>query len=149
MRDAESIEIALDAAETGHLVFSTLHAPTAIDSITRMVTSFAGDNQGSIRVKIAQNLKCVVTQRLIKAKDSGRVAACEVMTVNALARELILDPLRLKEIQDLLKSEEKIEGMLHFDEHLKEMVDKEIITKEVALQNATSPTDLGLKLKGF
>lgn len=149
MRDAESIEIALDAAETGHLVFSTLHAPTAVDSVTRMVSSFSGEDQSTIRVKIAQNLKCVVTQRLIKSKDEGRVAACEVMTVNALARELIMDPMRIKEIQDLLKSEETIEGMLHFDEHLKQMVDKGILTKEVALQNATSPTDLGLKLKGF
>lgn len=149
MRDAESIEIALDAAETGHLVFSTLHAPTAIDSVTRMVSSFVGRDQATVRVKIAQNLQSVVTQRLVKAKDGGRVAACEVMTVNALARELIIDPLRIKEIQDLLKSEDKIEGMLHFDEHLKQLVDVGKITKEEALQNASSPTDLGLKLKGF
>ena len=100
-------------------------------------------------MKIAQNLKSVVTQRLVKRKDGGRIAACEVMTVNALARELIMDPLRIKEIQDLLKSEEVIEGMLHFDEHLKQMVDTGKITKEEALENASSPTDLGLKLKGF
>ena len=149
MRDQESIEIALNAAETGHLVFSTLHAPTSSDAVTRLVSSFAGEAQQTIRAKLAQNLRVVVSQRLLPCIDGGRIAGCEVMNVNARVRELILDPLRIKDIADLVKSGEKVDGMLDFDTHLKLLVEAGIIDREVALYNATSPTDLGLKLEGF
>jgi len=149
MRDPESIEIALTAAETGHLVFSTLHAPNSADAITRMVSSFGGDEQPTIRAKLASNLRAVVTQRLLPKEGGGRTVACEVMTVTPLARELIIDPIRVKEIKDLIKSGDKVEGMLHFDEHLLQLVRNDVITDEVALNNATSATDLALKLKGF
>jgi len=150
MRDPESIEIALTAAETGHLVFSTLHAPNSADAITRMVSSFGGDEQPTIRAKLASNLRAVVTQRLLPRKEGGgRTVACEVMTVTPLARELIIDPIRVKEIKDLIKSGDKVEGMLHFDEHLLQLVRDDVITEEVALTNASSATDLALKLKGF
>jgi len=150
MRDPESIEIALTAAETGHLVFSTLHAPTSADAINRMVSSFSGDEQATIRSKLASNLRAVVTQRLLPKKESGgRTVACEVFTVTALASELIIDPARIKEIKDLIKGGDKVDGMLHFDEHLNILVKDGVITDEVALNNASSPTDLALKLKGF
>ena len=150
MRDPESIEIALTAAETGHLVFSTLHAPTSADAINRMVSSFSGDEQATIRSKLAGNLRAIVTQRLLTRKESaGRTVACEVFTVTALGSELIIDPNRIKEIKDLIKGGDKVEGMLHFDEHLNTLVKDGVITEEVALHNASSPTDLALKLKGF
>ena len=150
MRDPESMEIALNAAETGHLVFTTLHAPTSSDAITRMVSSFKGEEQATIRAKLAHNLRAIVTQRLLPRKEgSGRTVACEVFTVTPLARELIIDPLRIKEIKDLIKGGDKVEGMLHFDEHLEEMVKNDLISDQVALANATSATDLALKLKGF
>jgi len=150
MRDPESMEIALTAAETGHLVFTTLHAPTSADAITRMVSSFRGEEQATIRAKLAHNLRAIVTQRLLpKIEGGGRTVACEVFTVTPLARELIIDPLRIKEIKDLIKGGDKVEGMLHFDEHLEQMVKDERITETVALTNASSATDLALKLKGF
>jgi twitching motility protein PilT len=150
MRDPESMEIALNAAETGHLVFSTLHAPNSADAITRMVSSFEGEAQSTIRAKLAHNLKSVVTQRLLPLKEgAGRTVACEVFTVTALARELIVDPLRIKEIKDLIKGGDTVEGMLHFDQHLLELVRSGTIDEQVALSNASSPTDLSLKLKGF
>jgi len=150
MRDPESIEIALTAAETGHLVFSTLHAPTSADAINRMVSSFSGDEQATIRSKLAGNLRAIVTQRLLPKKEStGRTVACEVFTVTALGSELIIDPNRIKEIKDLIKGGDKVDGMLHFDEHLNTLVKDGVITEEVALNNASSPTDLALKLKGF
>lgn len=150
MRDPESMEIALNAAETGHLVFTTLHAPTSSDAITRMVSSFKGEEQATIRAKLAHNLRAIVTQRLLpKLEGGGRTVACEVFTVTPLARELIVDPLRIKEIKDLIKGGDKVEGMLHFDEHLEQMVKDELISDQVALANATSATDLALKLKGF
>ena len=150
MRDAESIEIALNAAETGHLVFSSLHAPTSSDAITRMVSNFSGEEQKTIRAKLAYNLRSIVTQRLLpKNEGQGRTVACEVFNATPLARELILDPGRHQEIKDLIKGGDKVEGMLHFDEHLADLVKGNIISSEVALKNATSPTDLSLKLKGF
>ncbi len=150
MRDPESMEIALTAAETGHLVFSTLHAPTSSDAITRMVSSFKGEEQATIRAKLAHNLRAIVTQRLIpKIEGSGRTVACEVFTVTPLARELIEDPLRINEIKDLIKGGDTVEGMLHFDQHLEQLVKDEMISDEVALTNATSATDLALRLKGF
>ncbi len=150
MRDPESIEIALTAAETGHLVFSTLHAPNSADAITRMVSSFEGDEQATIRAKLSQNLRAIVTQRLLPKKEgSGRTVACEVLTVTSLARELIIDSGRIKEIKDLIKGGDKVEGMLGFDEHLVELVRSDQVTEEVALNHATSATDLALKLKGF
>jgi twitching motility protein PilT len=150
MRDPESMEIALNAAETGHLVFTTLHAPTSADAITRMVSSFRGEEQATIRAKLAHNLKSIITQRLLpKIGGSGRTVACEVFSVTALARELIADPLRIKELKDLIKGGDKVEGMLSFDEHLEALVKGGVITDEVALTNASSATDLALKLKGF
>ncbi|NNC99193.1 MAG: PilT/PilU family type 4a pilus ATPase [Gammaproteobacteria bacterium] len=150
MRDPESMDIALTAAETGHLVFTTLHAPTSADAITRMVSSFAGQEQATIRAKLAHNLRAIVTQRLLpKIEGSGRTVACEVLSVTPLAKELIIDPLRIKEIIDLIKGGDKVEGMLSFDEHLEVLVKDEIISDEIALANASSATDLALKLKGF
>ena len=150
MRDPESIEIALTAAETGHLVFSTLHAPNSADAITRMVSSFEGDEQATIRTKLSQNLRAIVTQRLLPKKEGkGRTVACEVLTVTALARELMVDPERIKEVKDLIKGGDKVDGMLSFDEHLMQLVREDQVSEEVALKNATSATDLSLKLKGF
>ncbi len=150
MRDPESIDIALTAAETGHLVFSTLHAPNSADAITRMVSSFEGDEQSTIRAKLSQNLRAIVTQRLLpKKEDSGRTVACEVLTVTPLARELMVDPARIKEIKDLIKGGDKVDGMLSFDDHLMQLVRSDQVSEEVALNNASSATDLALKLKGF
>ncbi|MFC1680582.1 type IV pilus twitching motility protein PilT [Pseudomonadota bacterium] len=150
MREAETIETALTAAETGHLVFSTLHAPAAAETVTRMISSFAPEAQPTIRSKLAQNLRAVIAQRLLPhASGIGRVVACEILTVNARVRELILDPLRGKEINDLIRKESTVEGMLSFDQHLFELTRRNEITEEVALLHASSPTDLKLKLEGF
>ncbi len=149
MRDYESIEFALELAETGHLVFSTLHAPTAVESISRMVSSFPPAGQSAMRNKLANNLQVIVAQRLVKRKDKGRAAACEVMSVNELVSEMIMDADKTHEIEELLKGEDAIQGMLHFDEHLRRLADKDIISHEVALENASSRTDLELKLQGF
>lgn len=150
MRDKITIETALTAAETGHLVFSTLHAPATAETISRVISSFAPDAQPTVRSKLAQNLRAVVAQRLLPcANGQGRVVACEIMTVSPRVRELILDPLKIKEIADLVKKESTVEGMLSFDQHLFELCKRGEISDEVALQNASSPTDLKLKLDGF
>lgn len=150
MRDPETIEAALTASETGHLVFSTVHSPAAAETVTRVITAFPPDGQQSMRAKLAQNLRGVVSQRLLpRVGGQGRVVACEVMTVSALAREYILDPIKIKELGDLIKKGTVAEGMLSFDGCLLDLVKQGVIDDETALQYATSPTDLKLKLEGF
>ncbi len=150
MRDPETMDIALTAAETGHLVFSTLHAPATAETITRMISSFEPEAQPTLRAKLAQNLRAVIAQRLLpRASGQGRVLACEILTVSARVRELILDPLKVKDIADLVKKGAIVEGMLSFDQHLFQLCRRDEITEETALQHASSPTDLKLALDGF
>lgn len=150
MRDKETMEAALTAAETGHLVFTTLHAPGAPETITRLTSEFSAEAQPTIRAKLSSNLRAVIAQRLLPKKSGeGRVAAIEVMHVNSRVRELILDPLRVKEIGDLLKKSNLVEGMLSFDEHLFQLCQSEQISEDEALKHATSATDLKLKIDGF
>ncbi|MHB8454027.1 MAG: type IV pilus twitching motility protein PilT [Acidiferrobacterales bacterium] len=150
MRDPETIETALTAAETGHLVFSTVHSPAAAETVSRIISAFPPESQQTMRAKLAQNLKGVVSQRLLPHKGGqGRIVACEVMTVSALVREYILDPLKIKEINDLIKKGSSAEGMMAFDQSLFQLFRTGDIDEETALQYATSPTDLKLKLEGF
>ena len=150
MRDPETIDIAMTAAETGHLVFSTLHSPAAAETVTRIISAFPPEGQQTIRAKLAQNLVGVISQRLLPRQGGeGRVVACEVMTVSALIREYILDPLRVKEIADLIKKGTVAEGMMSFDESLFALTRAGDIDEATALQFASSPTDLKLKLEGF
>ena len=150
MRDPETIDIALTAAETGHLVFSTLHAPDAAETINRIVSSFQPNAQATIRSKLAGNLKGIVSQRLLpRADGKGRALAVEVMTCSALVREYILDPVRVAEIAEVIKKGTAAEGMIPFDRSLLELYRTGKITEETALQYASSPTDLRLKLEGF
>lgn len=150
MRDAESIDIALTAAETGHLVLSTLHAPNSADAINRIVSTFEGAEQKTIRAKLAQNLRSIVTQKLLpRLSGTGRAVACEVLQISAFARDLIIDPERIQDLKDLIKSGDQGSGNLYFDDYLEHLVREEIISHEVALDNASSVTNLALKLKGF
>ncbi|MHB8347342.1 MAG: type IV pilus twitching motility protein PilT [Acidiferrobacterales bacterium] len=150
MRDPETIETALTAAETGHLVFSTVHSPAAAETVSRIISAFPPETQQTMRAKLAQNLRAIIGQRLLPRKGGqGRIVACEVMTVSALVREYILDPLKIKEIGDLIKKGTVAEGMLAFDQSLLQLFRAGEIDVETALQYATSPTDLRLKLEGF
>ncbi|MDH3688998.1 MAG: PilT/PilU family type 4a pilus ATPase [Gammaproteobacteria bacterium] len=150
MRDPDTIQTALTAAETGHLVFSTVHSPAAAETITRIVATFSPEAQPTIRAKLSQNLRAVVSQRLLPtASGKGRALACEIMNVSSRVRELILDPLKVEELADLVKKGEVVEGMLSFDQHLFQLCKQGIISEEVALQHASSTTDLKLKLEGF
>ncbi len=150
LRDPETIETAMTAAETGHLVFSTVHSPAAAETISRIVTSFPPEAQVGVRAKLAQNLRGVVSQRLLPRKNGqGRIVASEVLTVSALSREYILDPLKIKELSDLIRKGTMAEGMQSFDSSLFNLVKQGHIDEETALFYASSPTDLKLKLEGF
>jgi twitching motility protein PilT len=150
MRDPETIETAMLAAETGHLVFSTVHSPAAAETVSRIISTFAAEAQPGMRAKLAQNVRGVVSQRLLPRKNgAGRIVACEVLTMSALARELILDPLKIKDLGDLIRKGTLAEGMMSFDTAIFHLYKQGHIDEATALYYATSPTDLKLKLDGF
>jgi twitching motility protein PilT len=146
MRDIETVEIALHAAETGHLVFSTLHTLDAKETINRIIGMFPTDEQNRIRLTLASILEGVISQRLVKTVDGGRAAAMEILARTPRIAELIKEN-RDDEIKDALEEGNKIYGTQSFDLALVNLVMSGKITEEVALENASSPDDLALKIK--
>ena len=150
LRDAASMEFAMNAAETGHLVLGTLHSPTTPDAITRIVSTFPPNAQHTVRTKLSQNLKAVVGQRLLPSLDrAGRVLACEVMLVTPRVQELILEPSKIAEISELVNKTNAVDGMFSFDRHIYDLYTQNRISADVAVRYATSRNDINLKLRGF
>jgi len=149
MRDFETIEIALTAAETGHLVLSTLHTIDATETITRIVTSFPPYQQKQVRLQLANIIKGVVSQRLVpRADGKGRVPAIEIMVASARVRECIEDKDRTKEIKEAIATGHQIYGMQTFDQSLMLLYKQKFITFEEALRQSTNPDDFKLKVSG-
>jgi len=146
MRDKETIEIALHAAETGHLVYSTLHTLDAKETINRIIGIFPPEEQPRIRLVLASVLEGVISQRLVPTVDKKRVAAMEIMIATPRIREMILQG-RDKEIKDAIEEGKKVYGSQSFDQHLVDLAIEGRITEEAALEYATSRDDLILKLK--
>jgi twitching motility protein PilT len=148
MRDAETIDIALKAAETGHLVLSTLHTENAVKTISRIIAVFPPDEQESVRIRLSETLVAVVSQRLLPRKSgTGRVAACEIMVATSTIRDLIRDPHRTPEIADLVAEGREQYGSQTFDQHLADLVAAEVVEYEVAKAAANNPSDFELKMK--
>ena len=145
MRDLETIEMALHAAETGHLVISTLHTLNAKDTINRIISVFPSEEQNHIRIVLASVLEAIVSQRLVKSLDEGRRAAVEVLFNTDRIKSLIIEG-REHEIAEAL-AEGGIYGMRTFDQSLLELYTAGEIDKEEALRNATSRSDLELAIK--
>jgi twitching motility protein PilT len=150
MRDYETIETALHAAETGHLVMSTLHTLDATETINRIVSAFPPHQQKQVRLQLAAVLKAVVSQRLIpRADGKGRVAAVEVLRVTARVRELIEDKDRTKEIHDAIAQGFDTYGMQTFDQSLMGLVRNGLVSYEEAHRQATNPDDFALRFSGI
>ncbi len=150
MRDIETIEIALTAAETGHLVLSTLHTLDATETINRIVGIFPPHQQQQIRYQLGAVIKAVISQRLVpRADGQGRVPAVEVMLGTARIREYIEDPTKTKMIRDAIKEGRSHYGMQTFDQSLIDLFKRGLITYEDALKNATNPSDFALKVSGI
>ncbi|QSQ19353.1 type IV pilus twitching motility protein PilT [Pyxidicoccus parkwayensis] len=150
MRDHETIETALHAAETGHLVMSTLHTLDATETINRIVSAFPPHQQKQVRLQLASVLKGVVSQRLVpRADGKGRVAAVEVLRVTARVRELIEDKDRTKEIHDAISQGTDSYGMQTFDQSLMSLVRQGLVTYEEAHRQATNPDDFALRFSGI
>ncbi|MBN1882064.1 MAG: type IV pilus twitching motility protein PilT [Deltaproteobacteria bacterium] len=150
MRDFETIETALTAAETGHLVLSTLHTVDATETITRIISVFPPYQQQQIRIQLAGILKGVVSQRLVpRADGKGRVPAVEVMVSTSLIRECISEKEKTKEIHDAISRGFTVHGMQTFDQSLMFLYRKGLITYEEALRQSTNPDDFALRVKGI
>jgi len=148
MRDAETIDTAMKAAETGHLLLSTLHTPDAVTTISRVVAMFPAEEQTIVRVRMADSLHAVVSQRLLPRKDGhGRAAALEIMVVTPAIRDLIVDPARTPEIKEYIADGREQYGMQTFDQHLMDLVAEDTVDFATAMANASNPSDFELQMK--
>jgi len=147
MRDLETIDIALHAANTGHLVFSTLHTLDAKETIDRIIGMFAKEEQNRIRASLASVLEGVISQRLIPTKEGGRAAAVEILRKTARIEQLIREN-RDYEIPDAIFEGKEIYGTQTFDQALLDLIRDNRITDEIALEYASNPADMKLKLEG-
>jgi twitching motility protein PilT len=149
MRDEETIETALHAAETGHLVMSTLHTLDAVETVNRIIGMFPPHQQQQIRLGLAAVLRGIVSQRLVpRADGKGMVPAVEIMVQTARTRELMEDPKRTREIRDAIAGGRNPYGMMTFDQCLTDLVQKRLITYETALSSSTTPDDFALQFRG-
>jgi twitching motility protein PilT len=147
MRDLETVDTSLKAAETGHLVFSTIHTADVASTITRLVSFFPAEEHLQVRARLAENLKAVVSLRLlVNKKQNGRVPAVEVMRATRSIQECIKDPARTHEITEYI-ARGRSEYMQTFDQHLLDLLKANKITVESALNAASNPTDFQTKLE--
>jgi len=150
MRDKETIETAMTAAETGHLVMSTLHTLDAPETINRIIAVFPPYQQEQIRAQLAEVLRAVVSMRLVRHQDGkGRVPAAEIMLATTFIRECIRDRDRVVEIRDAIAAGVSQYGMQTFDQSLLWLHRQGLIAVEEALAAATNPNDMKLQLRGI
>jgi twitching motility protein PilT len=150
MRDLETIETALTAAETGHLVLSTLHTLDATETITRVVSSFPSHQQKSVRLQLAGILKAVISMRLVRAaKGRGRVPAIEVMISTGLIRDYIINEEKTYMIREAIAAGTSQYGMQTFDQSLFHLQQSGLITLEEALRNASNADEFLMRASGI
>jgi twitching motility protein PilT len=149
LRDIETFEAAVHAAETGHLVFGTIHASTAASTINRILDLFPPDKHNAIRQALSNNLKAIVAQKLIKSikPGAGRVPTNEIMIQNPTIRDLIQKG-EDKKLPDAIRIG-YLEGMVDFNENLRQLVERGDITRETALEVSPNPDNLKMVLKGI
>ena len=150
MRDHETIETALTAAETGHLVLSTLHTLDATETITRIVSSFPSHQQKSVRIQLAGILKAVISMRLVRAaKGPGRVPAIEVLVSTAFIRDHIINEEKTYMVREAIAAGTSQYGMQTFDQSLFRLLQAGMISLEEALNNATNPDEFKMRVQGI
>jgi twitching motility protein PilT len=150
MRDFETIQTALTAAETGHLVLSTLHTIDSTETINRIISVFPPYQHKQVRMQLASVLKAIISMRLVPRSDGkGRVPAVEVLIATGTIKDCILDPDKTKIIPDAIAQGAMHYGMQTFDQSLFNLFKTNLITYEEALRRATNPDDFALKVKGI
>lgn len=150
MRDLETMEICLSAAETGHLVLTTLHTLDAQESINRMLTIFPPHQHNQVRYQLAQVLKAIVSQRLVPTADGKkRVPAAEILVATERIKELISDPQKTWEIRQAIQEGSLHYGMQTFDQCLYNLFKSGMITYDEAMVQATNRNDLAMRIEGI
>jgi twitching motility protein PilT len=148
MRDAESIDIALKAAETGHLVLSTLHTKDATSTVARLISAFPPEEQQTIRYRLADALDAVISQRLLPRRDKkGRVVAAEILRRTGAIEDCIRDEARTTEVKDYIAAGRDTYGMQTFDQHLADLVRSGVVDFNVARAAASNPSDFELQAR--
>jgi twitching motility protein PilT len=147
MRDLETVDTSLKAAETGHLVFSTIHTADVASTINRLVSFFPHEEQANVRARLADNIQAIVSLRLlVNKKQNGRVPAVEVLRSTRMIQECIKDPTKTHEINKYI-SRARGDGMQSFDQHLLDLLKANKISHEAALNAASNPVDFQTKLE--
>ncbi len=150
MRDADMVDTAIKAAETGHLLLATIHTPDAQSTVLRLVAMFPVEQQEAIRIRLAESLTAVISQRLLPKRDGhGRAAAAEIMLVTPTIRDMIGDRNRIGEIRDYIADGDEQNGMQTFDQALTELVISGEVAFETARAAASNPSDFELKTRMF
>ncbi len=150
MRDAETVRTALAAAETGHLVFSTLHTVDAVETLNRVMDFFEPSHQTQIQKQLSSVLRCVVSQRILpRMGTEGRCVAAEILLGTRAIRDFIGEGRPIKEIVALIEEGHSQYGMQTFDQALYNLWVKKLISSEIALKYASKPNDLKLRLQGM
>jgi len=150
VRDLETMSIALTAADTGHLVMSTLHTMNVVETITRIISFFPPHQHQQIRLLLAGTLKAIICQRLLTRSDMpGRVPALEIMVNTAAIKECIMNPEKTVDIPDLVAQGSIQYGMQTFDQAIMKLYKQGMISFEEAMNQASNPDDFDLRLKGI
>ncbi len=150
IRDLETMSIALSAADTGHLVLTTLHTLNAVETITRIVSFFPPHQHQQVRLLLSGTLKAIVSQRLFARCDSpGRAPAVEVLIGTAAIRDALLDQDKTSTIHDLIENGQVQYGMQTFDQSIMKLYRQNMITYEEAMHQASNPDDFDLRVRGI
>jgi twitching motility protein PilT len=150
MRDLETIGTALLAAETGHLVFSTLHTLDATETIQRIIAVFPPPEQKQIRLQMATTLRAVISQRLVRKSDGiGRVPAVEILIATEYIRDCVINPEKTRLIHDAISAGVSQYGMQTFDQSLYDLYTQGLVTLEEALLNSSNPDEFKLRIAGI
>ena len=150
MRDFETISTALTAAETGHMVLSTLHTVDAAETVNRIISVFPPYQQKQIRLQFASVIKGIISMRLVpRADGNGRVPALEVMVATQTIRECVIDPDKTRKIPEVIAAGFSQYGMQTFDQSLYQLYQEKLVTYEEALRWCSNPEDFALKVRGI
>ncbi|MCB9366700.1 MAG: PilT/PilU family type 4a pilus ATPase [Calditrichaeota bacterium] len=150
IRDQNTMKIALQAAETGHLVLTSLHTLDAVEAVNRIISFFPLNEQAQIRSMIAGSLQAVISQRLVPRSDAkGRVPLVEVMINTAAIKECLVQTDKMNLIHGLIEDDQGTHGMQTFDQSIYSLFKKGVISLESALENANNPNDLEMAVRGI
>ncbi|MBU0691174.1 PilT/PilU family type 4a pilus ATPase [bacterium] len=150
IRDQDTMKVALQAAETGHLVLTSLHTLNAVEAVNRIISFFPLNEQLQVRSILSGSLQAVVSQRLVQREDKpGRVPIVETMISTAAIRECLSDPEKMRQMQGLIEDDRGVRGMQTFDQSILQLYRKGMISHETAIENATNVNDLEMEIRGI